>query len=34
MGEEVIPAVKEMAKELGLDGPFETNPATGEKIEA
>ena len=34
MGEEVIPAVKEIAKELELDGPFETNPATGEKIEA
>ena len=34
MGEEVIPAVREMAKELELPGPFEVNPATGEHIEA
>ena len=34
MGEEVIPAVREMGKELELFGPFEVNPATGETIEA
>ena len=33
MGQEVIPAVREMAKELELDGPFEVNPATGERFE-
>jgi hypothetical protein len=33
MGEEVIPAVREMGKELGLDGPFEVDPATGEPIQ-
>jgi len=27
-GEEVLPAVREMGKELGLTGPFETDPAT------
>ena len=32
MGEEVIPAVREMAKELELPGPFEVDPATGEPI--
>ena len=30
MGEEVIPAVKEMAVELELPGPFEVDPGTGE----
>ena len=34
MGEEVIPAVREMSKELDLPGPFEVDPATGESIEA
>ena len=32
MGEEVIPAVREIAKELGLHSPFEVNPATGQPI--
>jgi alkanesulfonate monooxygenase SsuD/methylene tetrahydromethanopterin reductase-like flavin-dependent oxidoreductase (luciferase family) len=34
MGEEVIPAVREMGKELELFGPFEVDPATGKRIEA
>ena len=34
MGEEVIPAVREMAKELDLPGPFEVDPATGKPIES
>jgi alkanesulfonate monooxygenase SsuD/methylene tetrahydromethanopterin reductase-like flavin-dependent oxidoreductase (luciferase family) len=29
MGQEIIPAVREMAKELELPGPFEVDPATG-----
>ena len=33
MGEEVIPAVREIAKELELPGPFEVDPATGETVE-
>ena len=33
MGEEVIPAVKEIAKELELPGPFEVDPATGKSFE-
>ena len=33
MGEEVIPAVREMAQELDLPGPFEADPATGKRIE-
>ena len=33
MGEEVLPAVREMAKELELNGPFEVDPATGKPIE-
>ncbi len=32
MGEEIIPAVKEMAQELELPGPFEVDPATGKEI--
>ena len=32
MGEEVIPAVKEIGKELGLTGSFEVDPATGKTI--
>ena len=33
MGEEVIPAVREMSKELDLKGPFETDPITNKPIE-
>jgi len=33
MGEEVIPAVREIAKELDLPGPFEVDPATNKPIE-
>jgi alkanesulfonate monooxygenase SsuD/methylene tetrahydromethanopterin reductase-like flavin-dependent oxidoreductase (luciferase family) len=33
MGEEVLPAVKEIAKELELPGPFERDPATGETLD-
>ena len=33
MGEEVIPAVREMGKELELFGPFEIHPTTGERLE-
>ena len=33
MGEEVLPAVREMAKELELNSPFEVDPATGKPIE-
>jgi alkanesulfonate monooxygenase SsuD/methylene tetrahydromethanopterin reductase-like flavin-dependent oxidoreductase (luciferase family) len=32
MGEEIIPAVREMGKELDLKGPYEVNPATNEPI--
>ena len=34
MGAEVIPAIREMAQELELPGPFEVDPATGKPIEA
>ena len=34
MGEEVIPAVKEMGRELELFSPFEVDPATNKPIEA
>ena len=34
MGEEVIPAVREMSKELDLPGPFEVSPSTGKPVEA
>ena len=34
MGEEVIPAVREIAKELELNSPFEVDPATGKPVEA
>ncbi len=34
MGEEVLPAVREMARELDLPGPFEVDPATGMTIGA
>ena len=33
MGEEVIPAVREIAKDLELPGSFEVNPATGKPFE-
>ena len=33
MGEEVIPAVKEIAKELELKSPFEVDPKTGKNID-
>jgi len=33
MGQEVIPAVREMAKEMDLPGPFEVDPATGKPVE-
>ena len=33
MGQEVIPAVREMAKELDLKSPFEVDTKTGEPIE-
>ncbi|MFP6635059.1 MAG: LLM class flavin-dependent oxidoreductase [Dehalococcoidia bacterium] len=32
MGEEVIPAVREIAKELDLPGPFEVDPATNKPM--
>jgi alkanesulfonate monooxygenase SsuD/methylene tetrahydromethanopterin reductase-like flavin-dependent oxidoreductase (luciferase family) len=34
MGQEVLPAIREMAKELELPGPFEVDPATGKPFEA
>src|SRR5262249_1519490 len=34
MGAEVIPAIREMAQELELPGPFEVDPATGKSIAA
>jgi alkanesulfonate monooxygenase SsuD/methylene tetrahydromethanopterin reductase-like flavin-dependent oxidoreductase (luciferase family) len=34
MGEEVIPAVREMGKELELSSPFEIDPATNQPFEA
>jgi alkanesulfonate monooxygenase SsuD/methylene tetrahydromethanopterin reductase-like flavin-dependent oxidoreductase (luciferase family) len=33
MGEELIPAVREMADELDLKGPFEVDPKTGKPVE-
>ena len=32
MGEEVLPAIREMSKELGLTGPHEVDPATNAAI--
>ena len=32
MGEEVLPAVREIGKELDLFSPFEVDPATGERL--
>jgi alkanesulfonate monooxygenase SsuD/methylene tetrahydromethanopterin reductase-like flavin-dependent oxidoreductase (luciferase family) len=34
MGEEIIPAVREMGKELELFSPFEVDPATGQPLDA
>jgi hypothetical protein len=34
MGEEVIPAVREMGKELELSSPFEIDPITNQAFEA
>jgi alkanesulfonate monooxygenase SsuD/methylene tetrahydromethanopterin reductase-like flavin-dependent oxidoreductase (luciferase family) len=34
MGEELIPAVREIAEELDLKGPFEVNPATNQPADA
>jgi hypothetical protein len=34
MGDEVLPAVREIADELGLDSPFEVNPANNERVVA
>jgi alkanesulfonate monooxygenase SsuD/methylene tetrahydromethanopterin reductase-like flavin-dependent oxidoreductase (luciferase family) len=34
MGEYVLPAVREMSKELELPGPFEVDPATGARVDA
>jgi hypothetical protein len=34
MGEEVIPAIRDMATELDLPGPFEVDPATGKRLDA
>ena len=33
MGEEVLPAVREMGKELDLFSPYEVDPATGQPVE-
>ena len=33
MGAEVIPAVREIGKELDLNGPFEVDPMTNQPIE-
>ncbi len=33
MGAEVLPAVREMARELDLRSPFEIDPATNEVLE-
>jgi len=32
MGQEVIPSVREIGKELGLASSFEVDPATGEPV--
>jgi alkanesulfonate monooxygenase SsuD/methylene tetrahydromethanopterin reductase-like flavin-dependent oxidoreductase (luciferase family) len=34
MGEEIIPAMREMAREFDLPGPFEVDPADGQRPEA
>lgn len=33
MGEEILPAVREMGKELGLKGPFEVDSTPGQQLE-
>ena len=33
MGEEILPAMREWAKELDLPGPFEVDPATGARLD-
>ncbi len=33
VGEEILPAMREWAKELDLPGPFEVDPATGKRLE-
>ena len=33
MGEEVLPAVREISAELGLDSPFDVDPMTGVRAE-
>ncbi len=33
MGEEVLPAMREVADELRLDGPFDVHPMTGARRE-
>ena len=32
MGEEILPAVREIGAELALDGPFEVDPASNERL--
>ena len=32
MGEEVLPAMREISDELGLDGPFDVDPMTGTRL--
>ena len=32
MGEEVLPAMREIAKELGLPGPYDVDPATDKNL--
>ena len=34
IGQEVLPAVREMGKELGLNGAYEVSPDTGERLSA
>ena len=34
MGEEVLPAMRDIARELGLPGPYEVDPATNESLAA
>ncbi len=34
MGEEVLPAMREISDELGLDGPFDVDPMTGTRLDA
>ena len=33
VGEELIPAVREVAEDLDLKGPFEVDPKTGNPVE-